>query len=425
MKLWTKEINNHEQIHRFTVGNDRIFDLRLARYDVLGSIAHARMLTSAGLLTPGECGLLLDELQNILLTIDQGTFTINEDAEDVHSQIEFLLTEHLGDIGKKIHTARSRNDQSLLNIKLYLRDELQHLRTQSVQLAESLLTLAEKHAEDLLPGYTHFQLAMPSSFGMWFAAYAESLSDDLLLIDAASKMADQNPLGSAAGYGSSFPIDRERTTQLLGFSSMNVSPVYAQMTRGKTEKTCAFALSGIAATLSKLASDVTLYMNQEFNYISFPEEFTTGSSIMPHKKNPDAWELIRAKCTRIQSVPNELTLSLANLPSGYHRDLQLTKEILFPGIDAMHDVIAMTLFLMEHINVRKNILADRKYDSLFTVDAVNHLVQEGVPFRDAYRRVGVQVSEGNFVRPGKITHTHIGSIGNLRLDLIREKLKCS
>lgn len=419
MKLWQKEKTSDNFIHDFTVGKDRDFDLRLAKYDVTGSIAHARMLASVGLITNEECDQLVNELHAIQLLIESGTFEISTDAEDVHSQIEFILTERLGETGKKIHTARSRNDQSLLNIKLYLRDEIAAISGSSKQLALTLLDLAEKHEQDLLPGFTHFQLAMPSSFGLWFSAYAESLADDLELMNAAYRIADQNPLGSAAGFGSSFPIDREFTTRELNFSGMNVSSVYAQMTRGKTEKTMAFALSGIAATLGKLAGDITLFMNQEFAYISFPEEFTTGSSIMPHKRNPDAWELIRAKCNRIQSIPNEFTILLANLPSGYHRDLQLTKEILFPAIDSMKEIIAVANTVIQKIEVRKNILADAKYDSMFTVDAVNELVQKGISFREAYKIVGNQIHAGAFKRPAGIEHTHLGSTGNPALRRIR------
>lgn len=423
MKTWKKNSEPDELIHDFTVGKDRKFDLVLAKYDVIGSIAHARMLASVGIITNAESALLVKELNVILAEIENGDLKIENDAEDIHSQIELMLTARLGDTGKKIHTARSRNDQSLLDIKLFLRDELENLSKQSSSLATKLLELAHRHHADLLPGYTHFQLAMPSSFGLWFSAYAESLADDLEVAKAAHNIANQNPLGSAAGYGSSFPIDREFTTRELNFSGMNVSSVYAQMTRGKTEKVTAWALSSVASTIGKLAADITLYMNQEFAFISFPEELTTGSSIMPHKKNPDPWELIRAKCNRIQSVPNELTLMLANLPSGYHRDYQLTKEILFPALQSMKEVISISEYLIGKIEVRKNILDDPKYDSLFTVDAINQLVQDGIPFREAYKIVGKQVNDGTFVRPQQIQHTHIGSIGNPGIDRIARRIR--
>ena len=423
MKLWQKNITSDKLIHDFTVGQDRTFDLLLAKHDVIGSIAHVKMLGSAGIIPSGEALLLEDELRNILSAIEAGEFFISEECEDVHSQVEFLLTEKLGEIGKKVHTARSRNDQSLLDIKLLLREELDAIRLKTASLANTLLELAEKHEHDLLPGYTHFQLAMPSSFGLWFGAYAESLCDDLELLNAVTKIINRNPLGSAAGYGTSFPIDREFTTKELGFDGMNVSSVYAQMTRGKSEKLTAIALSGIAATLSKLSADITLFMNQEFAYVSFPDELTTGSSIMPHKKNPDVWELIRAKCNRIQSVPNELTLLLTNMPSGYHRDLQLTKEILFPAIESAKEILEVAEHCVAQIRVRKNILADKKYDSLFTVDAVNELVMQGKSFRTAYKEIGEQVNENLFVRPVALSYTHIGSIGNPGFEEIRSRIK--
>lgn len=423
MKTWKKTSETDKLIVEFTVGKDREFDLMLAKHDVIGSSAHAKMLASVGLISNEESAMLINEFESILSLIENGELKIESDVEDIHSQIELMLTAKLGDVGKKIHTARSRNDQSLLDIKLFLRDELEKLNEQCFTLANSLISLARKHEKILLPGYTHLQLAMPSSFGLWFSAYAESLADDMEVIRAAHKIANQNPLGSAAGYGSSFPIDREFTTRELNFSGMSVSSVYAQMTRGKTEKVTAWALSSVASTIGRLASDITLYMNQEFAFISFPEELTTGSSIMPHKKNPDPWELIRAKCNRVQSVPNELTLMLANLPSGYHRDYQLTKEILFPALSSMKEVISVAQYLLEKIDVRKNILDDPKYDSLFTVDAINQLVQDGIPFREAYKIIGKQVNERSFVRPEKIEHTHIGSIGNPGIDLIEKKLE--
>lgn len=423
MKLWKKTQNSTKLIHNFTVGKDREFDLRLAKYDVIGSIAHVKMLGATGIITSAESLQLVHELELILEEIESGTFSISADCEDVHSQIEMMLTERLGETGKKVHTARSRNDQSILDIKLFLRAELCHIHFLAVEFGKTLLTLADKHTDDFLPGYTHYQLAMPSSFGLWFSAYAESICDDLELLNAVSGIIDKNPLGSAAGYGSSFPIDREFTTKEMQFPGMNVNSVYAQMTRGKTEKTVAFALSGIAATLAKFSSDITLYMNQEFAYIFFPEEFTTGSSIMPHKKNPDVWELIRAKCNRIQSVPNELTLLLANMPSGYHRDVQLTKEILFPALESITEILEVASCVIPHIIVRKNILQDGKYDSLFTVDAVNQFVVNGDSFRTAYRKVGEKVSTGKFQRPDEIKHSHTGSIGNPGTALISARLE--
>lgn len=425
MKLWQKTHDSTKLIHDFTVGNDREFDLRLGKYDVIGSIAHVKMLGATGIITSGESSQLVHELELILKQIESGTFSISADCEDVHSQIEMMLTQRLGETGKKIHTARSRNDQSILDIKLFLRDELCRIHFLAGEFGKTLLALADKHRDDFLPGYTHFQLAMPSSFGLWFGAYAEGICDDLELLNAVSGIIDKNPLGSAAGYGSSFPIDREFTTKEMQFSGMNVNSIYAQMTRGKTEKTVAFALSGVASTLAKFSSDITLYMNQEFAYISFPEEFTTGSSIMPHKKNPDVWELIRAKCNRIQSVPNELTLLLANMPSGYHRDVQLTKEILFPALESITGILEVANSVIPHIIVRKNILGDGKYDSLFTVDAVNEFVVNGDSFRTAYRKVGDQVNSGKFLRPEKMKHSHTGSIGNPGIDQIRKKLSGS
>ena len=425
MKVWQKDIAPDTTVEKFTVGNDRAFDLQLAEWDVLGSLAHAQMLAECKLISEKEKNDLHLELKKILLEVRKGNFTISEACEDVHSQLEFLLTKSLGDTGKKIHTARSRNDQSLLCIKLFIRSEIKKIAEEISVLFARLVALSEKHKDDLFPGYTHLQLAMPSSFGLWFGAYAESLCDDLELFHAAYKIADQNPLGSAAGYGSSFPINRKITTELLGFDAMNVNSVYALLTRGKTEKTMAVALAGVGATLSKLAMDMTLFMNQEFSFVSFPAELTTGSSIMPHKKNPDVWELIRAKCNRLQSVPNEFSLLLGNLPSGYHRDLQLTKEILFPAITELKSCLAMTLFMLENISVRKNILADDKYKNLFTVDAINELVKQGVPFRDAYKKVGEAVEKGIFEKPSALTHTHEGSIGNLCNDDIAGKFQRS
>lgn len=423
MKIWQKNTAATEFIEAFTVGKDREFDLLLAEADIKGSLAHAQMLAECGLLTAEENKAIAAELQLILADVLSGNFSISESCEDIHSQIEMQLTQKLGDTGKKIHTARSRNDQSLLDIKLFIRKEIQTLAGETEELFDRLIQLAKKHERVLLPGYTHLQIAMPSSFGLWFSAYAESLCDDLEILLAAYRIADKNPLGSAAGYGSSFPINRERTTALLDFGGMNINSVYAQMTRGKTEKQAAVAIAAIGSTLAKLAMDCTLYMSQNFGFISFPDELTTGSSIMPHKKNPDVWELIRAKCNRLQSVPNELSLLLTNLPSGYHRDLQLTKEILFPAFSEIKSCLEMSLYMLEHISVNEDILADAKYDYLFTVDAVNKSVCEGMPFRDAYRLVGLQVESGIFKKPEELAHTHTGSIGNPGIERIEEMFR--
>lgn len=424
MKLWQKDTTNTAQkIEAFTVGRDKEFDLILAPYDVQGSLAHAKQLHHIGLLTAAEWQLIKQELQLILTQINKGEFVLRDDVEDVHSQIEFMLTEKLGEVGKKIHTGRSRNDQVLVDIKLYLRDVCKQLAQQTKSLIEQLLNLSETHQQHLLPGYTHFQLAMPSSFGLWFGAYAESLVDDLELIQAAYHINNKNPLGSGAGYGSSFPLNRSLTQELLGFKHLNVNVVYAQMTRGKSEKAVAIGMSAIAATLSKFAYDVCLYMNQNFGFISFPDELTTGSSIMPHKKNPDVFELIRAKCNRIQALPNELTLLTNNLPSGYHRDMQLTKEILFPAIEELKSCIDMTSFMLQHINIKPNLLTDEKYKHLFSVERVNELVLQGTAFRDAYKEVGHQIEKETFTAPPTLNHTHEGSIGNLSNHLIKEQLK--
>ncbi len=425
MKLWDKGFSTDKKIDHFTVGNDRELDLLLARYDVIASTAHAKMLGKIGLLTEKETGQLVAELGNIQKDIEAGNFTIEDSFEDMHSKIEYLLIQKLGDTGKKIHTARSRNDQVLVAMHLYLKHELQEIRQQTVELFDLLMGLAEKHRDVLLPGYTHLQIAMPSSFGLWFSAYAESLIDDLYFIDAAYKVADQNPLGSAAGYGSSFPIDRTFTTQELGFATMKYNVVAAQMGRGKVEKSAAFGMGSIAATLSKMAMDVCLYMSQNFDFISFPDELTTGSSIMPHKKNPDVFELIRGKCNKIQAVPNQLTLIINNLPSGYHRDLQLVKEVIVPAIQDLKACLEMAAFTLKDIRVNDGILEDRKYDYLFSVDTLNELVQSGMPFRDAYKKMGMDIAEGNFKPKRDIRHTHEGSLGNLCLEEIREKMKKS
>lgn len=425
MKLWQKDNNPvHERIEQFTVGRDREFDLLLARYDVQGSLAHTTMLHKQGLLPAADYERVHEGLQQLLTEIEAGDFRIDPSAEDIHSQVEALLTERIGEAGKKIHSGRSRNDQVAVDIKLYLRDELKQLKGGVLELFDLLLSLAEKHKEQLMPGYTHLQIAMPSSFGLWFSAYAESLADDMALLATAYRMTDKNPLGSGAGYGSSFPLDRSLTTTLLGFGSMHYNSIYAQMSRGKTERFVAVGLSTVAATLARFSMDVCLYMGQNYGFLSFPDELTTGSSIMPHKKNPDVFELIRAKCNRIQSVPNELALLLANLPSGYHRDLQLTKDILFPAIEALKNCLDMAALMLHEVRVADNILDDEKYRYLFSVEKVNELVNTGMPFRDAYRAVGKEIEDGNFsYDPKTLNHTHEGSIGNLCLEEIREAME--
>lgn len=421
MKLWQKEnTSTSELIEKFTVGRDKEFDLLLAKYDVQGSIAHVTMLGEVGLMTKEEAAKAVEALEEIAADIEAGRFSIEEGIEDVHSQVEFLLTERIGEIGKKIHSGRSRNDQVAVDIKLYLRAQVLAVKDEVKELFDLLLQQSEKYKSVLLPGYTHLQIAMPSSFGLWFGAYAESLVDDVEMLAAAYQVANKNPLGSGAGYGSSFPLNRKRTTELLGFAAPNYNSVYAQMTRGKTERIVAIGMSCVAATLSKLAMDCCLYMNQNFGFISFPSELTTGSSIMPHKKNPDVFELIRAKCNRIQSTPNELTLLVNNLPSGYHRDLQLTKEILFPAIEELKACLQLCRLMLQNIVVKENILQDEKYSYLFTVEAVNELVNQGVPFREAYKQIGEQVERGEFSfdHSKPLQHTHEGSISNLCNDEI-------
>jgi argininosuccinate lyase len=418
MKLWknTKEKQSNIEliVENFTIGNDTKWDLLLAEVDVRGSIAHTTMLQSIGLISKEELRIIHEGLNQILITISDNSFCIQEGMEDIHSQIEFELIEKIGPTGKKIHAGRSRNDQSILDIKLYIKLQLKEIVAKMDTLFHRLIDLSNKHQNDLLPGYTHFQLAMPSSFGLWFGAYAESLCDDLELMKSAYNIANKNPLGSGAGYGSSFPLDRELTTELLDFKSLNYNSIYAQMTRGKTEKTTAIALATVAATLSKFSMDVCLYMNQNFAFIQFPKEFTTGSSIMPHKKNPDVFELIRAKCNRIQATPNELTLLTNNLPSGYHRDFQLTKECLFPAFQNLNDCLEIVNLSLENIEVRKNILSDDKYNLLFTVEKVNQFVLEGIPFREAYLKVAEEVASKNFhFEKNELKHSHTGSIGNL------------
>ena len=423
MKLWQKNIASLESIEKFTVGNDRNFDLQLAPFDVLGNIAHAKMLATVGLLTNEEAELLVKELKIIYASIHDSHFTIDENVEDIHSQIEFLLTEKLGDVGKKIHSARSRNDQVLVDIKLFLRSEIEQLVLSVQSFFELLIVQSEKYKNDLLPGYTHLQLAMPSSFGLWFGAYAESLVDDLITLHSAYQIVNKNPLGSAAGYGSSFPINRKLTTELLGFDDLHYNVVYAQMSRGKTERIVASSLANIADTLAKLSMDVCLYMNQNFGFISFPAELTTGSSIMPHKKNPDVFELIRSHCNQIKALPNEIMMMTTNLPSGYHRDLQLLKEHLFPAFTTLKDCINMASLMLSNIQIKKDILADEKYRYLFSVEEVNKLVNEGMPFRDAYKKVGLDIESNKFEYSTEIHHTHEGSIGNLMNDKIVENMK--
>jgi argininosuccinate lyase len=425
MKLWDKGYATDKKIDLFTVGNDRELDLQLAKYDVLGNIAQSKMLHSIGTLSTEELSGLLTELNAILKTVEDGTFVIEDTFEDVHSKVEWLLTEKLGDAGKKIHTARSRNDQVLLDVHLYSKDAILDLKNWAKKLFDLLMDLADKYKNHLLPGYTHLQVAMPSSFGMWFSAYAESLIDDVYFLNAAYKVADQNPLGSAAGYGSSFPIDRQMTTDLLGFDVLKVNAVAAQMGRGKLEKSISFAMASLSATLSKMSMDLCLYMSQNFGFVSFPDELTTGSSIMPHKKNPDVFELIRGKCNKLQALPYELTLITNNLPSGYHRDLQLVKEGLIPSVSTLKSCLDMMVFSLENIIVTEDIVSDDKYKYIFSVEAVNELVQAGTPFRDAYKIVGQEIAEGKFEPNKEVKHTHVGSVGNLALDQIQEKMNAA
>jgi len=413
MKLWQKNTNATEAVSQFTVGNDQAFDLQLAPFDVLGSLAHVKMLGKVGLLSTTEMDSLVKALQALYPITKEKGFTLDPDCEDIHSQVEWMLTKQLGDTGKKIHTARSRNDQVLVDLKLFLREEIKQTVEGLTVLFACLQQQSEKYKEDLLPGYTHLQLAMPSSFGLWLGAYAESLCDDLIGLEAAFQIVNKNPLGSAAGYGSSFPIDRSFTTKLLGFADLHYNVVYAQMSRGKTERVVAQALAGIAETLSRFSMDACLYMNQQFDFISFPQELTTGSSIMPHKKNPDVFEIVRGQCNRIKALPNEIMLLTTNLPSGYHREMQLLKEHLFPSFTTLRHCMQMLTVMLEAIVIKKDILQDARYQPLFSVEAVNKLVQEGVPFRDAYRQVGLSIEEGRYTWSGSISHTHEGSIGQL------------
>ena len=425
--LWNKGTYATEAVDRFTVGNDRILDRRLARYDVQGSLAHIRMLEHIGLLSADELSLLTAALGRIADSIEAGTFVLEDDVEDIHSQVELLLTRELGEVGKKIHSGRSRNDQVLVDIKLFLRDELQTVRGEVLTLFRTLQALSERHKEMLLPGYTHAQVAMPSSFGLWFGAYAEALVDDMYLLGGAYRVVDRNPLGSAAGYGNSFPLDRRMTTDLLGFASPVYNSVAAQMQRGRTERAVASALGAVALTLNKFAADCCMYMCPNFGFIHFPDELTTGSSIMPHKKNPDVWEILRGKCNRILACENEISLLCSNMPHGYHRDYQLLKDILFPALELMHECLQMTDYMLQHIEINEKILDSKLYDYLFTVEEVNRRTLAGTPFREAYRQVGIEVNEGRFrysggdkstLKASDLGHTHLGSLGNLCNDKI-------
>ena len=417
-KLWEKSVQVNKDIERFTVGRDREMDLYLAKHDVVGSMAHITMLESIGLLTKEELALLLEELKNIYAAAEKGEFVIEEGVEDVHSQVELMLTRKLGDIGKKIHSGRSRNDQVLLDLKLFTRAQIKEIAEAVEQLFHVLICQSERFKDVLMPGYTHLQIAMPSSFGLWFGAYAESLVDDMLFLQAAFKMCNRNPLGSAAGYGSSFPLNRTMTTRLLGFDSLNYNVVYAQMGRGKMERNVAFALASIAGTISKLAFDACMFNSQNFGFIKLPDQFTTGSSIMPHKKNPDVFELTRAKCNKLQGLPQQITLISNNLPSGYFRDLQIIKEVFLPSFDELKDCLRMVTHMMREVKVNEHILDDDKYALLFSVEEVNRLVLEGVPFRDAYKQVGLNIEAGKFIPVKKVHHTHEGSIGNLCNDQV-------
>lgn len=425
MKLWEKSVQVNKDVESYTVGRDRELDVYLAPYDVLGTMAHITMLESVGLLGKEELSVLLKELKEIYLTAAKGKFIIEEGIEDVHSQVELLLTRKLGDIGKKVHSGRSRNDQVLVDLKLFTRDKIYQLVESVSKLIDTLLSQSEKHKDTLMPGYTHLQIAMPSSFGLWFGAYAESLVDDLQMLLAAYKICNRNPLGSAAGYGSSFPLNRQMTTDLLGFDSMDYNVVYAQMGRGKMERAVSFAIASIAGTISKLSYDACLYNSQNFGFIKLPDEYTTGSSIMPHKKNPDVFELTRAKCNKLQALPNDITLIINNLPSGYFRDLQIIKELFIPSFEEMNDCLQMVTRMIGEIEVNEHILDDPKYLLIFSVEEVNRLVLEGVPFRDAYKQVGLEIEKGNFDHNKKVHHTHEGSIGNLyndRIDILKQQI---
>ena len=432
--LWSKGTQATELVDAFTVGNDRVLDLRLARYDVLGSKAHIRMLESIGLLTKEELETLTEGLDTILGEIEKGDFILEADVEDIHSQVELLLTRRLGDIGKKIHSGRSRNDQVLVDLKLFLKDEVLKLKEEVLALFSTLQKLSEEHRDVLLPGYTHGQGAMPASFGLWFGAYAEALADDMYMLRGAYNVTDQNPLGSAAGYGSSFPLNRQMTTDLLGFASLDYNVVAAQLSRGKSERAVASAMGAVALTLNKFAADCCMYMSPNYGFIKFPDELTTGSSIMPHKKNPDVWEIMRGNCNRVMACENEISLMCSNMPHGYHRDFQLLKDVLFPTLETMHNCLQMADYMLQHIIIKKNILDASIYDYLFTVEEVNRRTLEGMPFRDAYKSVGIEVNEGRFryqgaedktngqLTPEDLKHSSIGSLGNLCNDLIAVKM---
>ena len=433
--LWSKGTQATDLVEDFTVGNDRILDMRLARYDVIGSKAHIRMLESIGLLTSDELDTLTKALDQILDEINAGEFILEDDVEDIHSQVELLLTRRLGDMGKKIHSGRSRNDQVLVDVKLFLKDEVLRFRDEVLQLFRTLQSLSETHKDILLPGYTHGQVAMPSSFGLWFGAYAEALADDMYMLRGAFNVTDQNPLGSAAGYGSSFPLDRQMTTDLLGFGSLDYNVVAAQLSRGKSERAVASAIGAIALTHNKFASDCCMYMSPNYGFIKFPDELTTGSSIMPHKKNPDVWEIMRGNCNRIMAVEGQISMLCSNMPHGYHREFQLLKDILFPALELMHKCLCMADYMLQHIMINGNILDAPIYDYLFTVEEVNRRTLEGMPFRDAYKSVGIEVNEGRFsyqgapgktngqLTPSDLRHSSIGSLGNLCTEQIRDKME--
>lgn len=422
-KLWEKNVQVNAEIDRFTVGRDREMDMYLAKYDVLGSMAHITMLESIGLLTSVELKILLEELKNIYASVERGEFVIEDGIEDVHSQVELMLTRRLGDVGKKIHSGRSRNDQVLVDLKLFIRAQLKSVAEAVERLFHVLISQSNRYKDVLMPGYTHLQIAMPSSFGLWFGAYAESLVDDMMFLQAAYKTCNRNPLGSAAGYGSSFPLDREMTTRLLGFDSMNYNVVYAQMGRGKVERNVSFALASIAGTLSKMAFDACMFSCQNFGFVKLPDECTTGSSIMPHKKNPDVFELTRAKCNKIQALPQQIMMIMNNLPSGYFRDLQIIKEVFLPAFEELEDCLQMATYIMEKIKINEHILDDDKYLYMFSVEEVNRLASEGMPFRDAYKKVGLDIEAGNFSHDKTVHHTHAGSIGNLCNDKIEELMQ--
>ncbi len=422
-KLWEKNVQVNAEIDRFTVGRDREMDMYLAKYDVLGSMAHITMLESIGLLTSDELKILLEELKNIYASVERGEFVIADGIEYVHSQVELMLTRRLGDVGKKIHSGRSRNDQVLVDLKLFIRAQLKSVAEAVERLFHVLISQSNRYKDVLMPGYTHLQIAMPSSFGLWFGAYAESLVDDMMFLQAAYKTCNRNPLGSAAGYGSSFPLDREMTTRLLGFDSMNYNVVYAQMGRGKVERNVSFALASIAGTLSKMAFDACMFSCQNFGFVKLPDECTTGSSIMPHKKNPDVFELTRAKCNKIQALPQQIMMIMNNLPSGYFRDLQIIKEVFLPAFEELEDCLQMATYIMEKIKINEHILDDDKYLYMFSVEEVNRLASEGMPFRDAYKKVGLDIEAGNFSHDKTVHHTHAGSIGNLCNDKIEELMQ--